>query len=53
MRMTRKLLLVLISIAFISHDARSQEPDRGVRLLEELANAPGPSGFEAPVREIV
>ncbi len=53
MRMTRKLLLVLLSIACVSHVARSQEPDRVVRLLEELTNAPGPSGFEAPVREIV
>ena len=53
MRMTREFLLVLLSIAFISHDAPSQEPDRVVRLLEELTNAPGPSGFEAPVREIV
>ena len=27
--------------------------DRVERLLEELSNAPGPSGFEGPVREIV
>ena len=53
MRMTRKLILVLLSIVFISDDVRSQELDRVVRLLEELTNAPGPSGFEAPVREIV
>ena len=53
MRMTGRLFLLLLSIALISHDAQSQGPDRVVRLLEELTNAPGPSGFEAPVREIV
>jgi len=32
---------------------QAQRGDRVVRLLEELSNAPGPSGFEGPVREIV
>ena len=27
--------------------------DRTAKLMEELTNAPGPSGFEAPVREII
>ena len=31
----------------------AQQPDRAARLMEELTNAPGPSGFEGPVREIV
>ena len=30
-----------------------QPKDRVARLLEEISNAPGPSGFEGPVREIV
>ena len=32
---------------------QAQPKDRVARLLEELSNAPGPSGFEGPVREIV
>ena len=32
---------------------RAQQNDRVGKLLEELSNAPGPSGFEGPVREIV
>jgi putative aminopeptidase FrvX len=31
----------------------SQQGDRVVRLLEELSNAPAPSGYEAPVRDIL
>jgi hypothetical protein len=30
-----------------------QPGDRVARLLQELSNAPGPSGFEGPVREIL
>jgi len=33
--------------------AQGQPKDRVGRLLEELSNAPGPSGFEGPVREII
>jgi len=33
--------------------AQVQPKDRIARLLEELSNAPGPSGFEGPVREII
>ncbi|MEX2263933.1 MAG: M42 family metallopeptidase [Bryobacteraceae bacterium] len=32
--------------------AQTAEPDRVARLLEELTNAHGPSGFEGPVRAI-
>src|SRR4051794_4627262 len=30
-----------------------QQADRVVKLLEELSNAPAPSGFEGPVRDIL
>jgi endoglucanase len=33
--------------------AAAQPKDETARLLEELSNAPGPSGFEGPVREIL
>jgi len=33
--------------------AQTAQGDRVERLLEELSNAPGPSGFEGPVRDIV
>jgi endoglucanase len=33
--------------------AQVQGGDRMARLLEQLSNAPGPSGFEGPVRELV
>jgi endoglucanase len=33
--------------------AQAQSKDRATRLLEELANAPGPSGFEGAVRAIL
>ena len=33
--------------------AQAQSKDRVARLLEELANAPGPSGFEGAVRGIL
>ena len=31
----------------------AQSEDRVVKLMEELTNAPGPSGFEGPVRQVV
>jgi endoglucanase len=41
---------VLISSAATG---QAQPSDRVARLLQELSNAPGPSGFEGPVREIL
>src|SRR5690348_14831915 len=32
---------------------RSQQGDRVLKLLQELSNAPGPSGYEGPVRDIL
>ncbi|MBI4166306.1 MAG: M42 family metallopeptidase [Acidobacteria bacterium] len=37
----------------VATPGRAQQKDRVAKLLEELSNAPGPSGFEGPVREIV
>jgi putative aminopeptidase FrvX len=54
MRSRIALMLVcftlLISPAF---KGQVQPGDRMERLLQELSNAPGPSGFEGPVREIL
>lgn len=46
MRVIAILLLLTAAPAFA-------QGDRTTRLIEELTNAPGPSGFEGPVREIV
>ena len=51
-----RILLTLFCLGLTagpSLSEQSQPTDRVERLLEELSNAPGPSGFEAPVREIV
>ncbi len=53
--MSRKaatIATLLATLALVS-PAAAQELDRVARLMEELTNAPGPSGFEGPVREIV
>lgn len=44
---------VLLTIALATFPASAAEPDRTTRLLEELTNAPGPSGFEGPVRDVL
>lgn len=49
--MGRKLLLLFVVLWPCLGAPR--ELDRVERLLEELTNAPGPSGFEGPVRAIV
>ncbi len=49
-----KTLFTFFAILMIgagSLDAQSE--DRVVKLMEELTNAPGPSGFEGPVRQVV
>ena len=53
--MSRIVLLVAITVALLG-DTRSvqgQSPDPVVDLLAALTNAPGASGFEGPVRDIV
>ncbi len=48
----RRLTLILAALTALT-PATAQEPDRTERLLAELADAAGPSGFEEPVRAIV
>ena len=51
-----RILLTLFCLGLTagpSLSGQSQPTDRVARLLEELSDAPGPSGFEGPVREIV
>ncbi len=43
----------LLATLALASPSVAQELDRAARLMEELTNAPGPSGFEGPVREIV
>jgi endoglucanase len=51
-----KILLAIICLTLLVEPAlmgQTRQGDRVPRLLEELSNAPGPSGFEGPVREII
>ena len=48
-----KLLVIPICAVVVVAMAPAQDLERTARLLEELTNAPGPPGFEGPVREIV
>ena len=48
----KRLLLAALALAF-PVAAQAPAPDRVARLLGELADAPGPPGFEEPVRKIV
>ena len=52
-RILTALLLVAALVATIPAPAAAQPQDPVVQLLEALTNAPGPSGFEGPVRDIV
>jgi putative aminopeptidase FrvX len=50
------ILLAIFCLALTVEPApvgQTSKGDRVSRLLEELSNAPGPSGFEGPVREIM
>lgn len=47
-----RILILLLAVLWPCLGA-PRELDRIERLLEELTNAPGPSGFEGPVRAIV
>jgi len=52
-QISTSLLLVAALVATIPAPAATQPQDPVVQLLEALTNAPGPSGFEGPVRDIV
>ena len=47
------LIVLLICTVAVVGMAPPQNLDRTARLMEELTNAPGPPGFEGPVRDIV
>ena len=48
------LLVLAFGLPLLAaHPLAAQELDRRGRLLEALTNAPGPPGFEGPVREVV
>ena len=51
----KKLVVLFFLTALLGTSLIAQTPanDRVARLLEELSNAPGPSGFEGPVRDIL
>ena len=51
-----KIILVIFCLTLLVEPAligQTAQGDRVSRLLEELSNASGPSGFEGPVREII
>ena len=48
-----RVTVVIGTLSLASSVTAQAQPDRVVRLMEELTNAPGPSGFEGPVRAIV
>ena len=51
-----KTILVIFCLTLLVEPAlkgQTAQGDRVSRLLEELSNAPGPSGFEGPVRQII
>jgi endoglucanase len=45
--------LGLLLFALLLPVPAQQQPDRVAKLLEELSNAPAPSGYEGPVRDIL
>ncbi len=49
----RVTVVIGLTLSLASSVTAQSQPDRVVRLMEELTNAPGPSGFEGPVRTIV
>ena len=48
-----RLFALFVSVFLFGPDSFAQQKDRVARLMEELTNAPAPSGFEGPVRDIV
>ncbi len=47
------LLLCLLIVSATPLGVRAQEQARTLQLLRSLSEAPGPSGFEEPVRKIM
>ncbi len=50
------ILLIIVCLSVVSAvpiAVRAQENDRTLQLLRSLSEAPGPSGFEEPVRKIM
>jgi putative aminopeptidase FrvX len=45
--------IALLSVVLLAFSTSAPAQDRVAQLLETLANAPGPSGFEEPVRRIM
>ena len=53
-RLLASAFTILLSTVFVSVSTRAQQaPDRTEQLLQRLADAPGPPGFEDPVRAIM
>jgi putative aminopeptidase FrvX len=52
-RLTPRVAWAVALFAFAPAAVRAQQPDRTIRLLQELVNAEGASGFEGPVRDIL
>jgi putative aminopeptidase FrvX len=52
-RAMKKFLAVFMSMAIVAGPAGAQSGDRTQRLLGELADAPGPPGFEEAVRAVM
>ena len=48
-----RTLIVSAALFLLAGPAFCQTPDRTAQLLQRLADAPGPSGFEEPVRAIM
>ena len=53
MKLLTRLFLILFLSAAVCRTASAQQPDAVAQLLQTLADAPGPSGFEEPVRQIM
>jgi endoglucanase len=51
--LTTTLLIAAFSITIPVSPVAAQQSDSVLALLEALTNAPGPSGFEGPVRDLV
>jgi putative aminopeptidase FrvX len=49
----RRIFWYAVTAISLAADVSARDLDRVERLLEELTNAPGPSGFEGPVRAIL
>lgn len=50
---TKALVSAFSLLLLVGWPLSAQQPDRVLKLLQELSNAPAPSGFEGPVRDIL